>query len=344
MVKYFIHMPKVIVKLKNGEEITGEILSFNANLPTFHIHFERDKGKPESGTITMGSVKAVFFIKKETADVSVVHMETIEDSVFAGTHGFRLHVEFNDGEMVHGSAHKYDPNDKGFYLVPLNPADRYERIYVNALAVKRVDSRRLMGNILVDQKKITPTQLSYALRYQWEKREKKIGTILAEHNFITHGQLEESLQKQTERAKYLGEILLEAGYITEEQLQYALTVQRENKKKKLGQILVELKYLAPNDICIALATQLHLPWADLSTANILHETATALPEDVIRRLEVIPIEQKDDTLIVATAEPQAVGLIGELSRYTELKIELAVGYEGYIESTINRFFPNPEMN
>ena len=344
MVEYFVYMARVIVKLKSGEEITGEMLSFNVNLPTFHIQFERTKGKPENRMILVGSVKAVFFLKKDTADDSVVHRETIEQSVFAGTHGFRLHVEFNDGEMVHGSAHTYNPNDKGFYLVPLNPADRYERIYVNALAVKRVESRRLMGNILVDQKKITPTQLAHALRYQREKRERKIGTILAEHNFITHEQLEESLQKQTERAKYLGEILVEAGYITDEQLQYALTVQRNDRKKKLGQILVELKYLAPNDICIALATQLRLPWADLETANILHETARALPEEVIRRLEVLPVEQKGDTLIVATAEPQAVGLIGELSRYTELKIELAVGYEGYIESAINRLFPKPEMN
>ena len=256
-------MGKVIVKLKNGEEITGEILSFNVNLPIFHIHFERDKGKPESRTITTGFVKAVLFLKKETADDSVVRKETIEDSVFASTHGFRLDVEFNDGEMVHGTAHKYDPNDKGFFLVPLNPADRYERIYVNALAVKKVDSRRLMGNILMDQKKITPTQLAHALQYQQEKREKKIGVILVEHNFITHGQLEESLRKQTERMKYLGEILLEAGYITEEQLQYALDVQRKNKSKKLGQILVELKYLAPNDICIALATQLQLGWVRL---------------------------------------------------------------------------------
>ena len=109
-------MAKVIVKLKNGEEITGETLSFNVNLPTFHVQFERDKGNPEKRTISIGSVKAVFFLKKESADDSVVHMETIEHSIFAGTHGFRIHVEFSDGEMVHGSAHKYNPNDKGFYF------------------------------------------------------------------------------------------------------------------------------------------------------------------------------------------------------------------------------------
>ena len=184
------------------------------------------------------------------------------------------------------------PMTRGSILVPLNPADRYERIYVNALAVKRVDSRRLMGNILVDQKKITPTQLVHALRYQREKREKKIGVILAEHNFITHGQLEESLQKQTERAKYLGEILLEAGYITEEQLQYALTVQHENKKKKLGQILVELKYLAPNDICIALATQLHLGWQTCRRPIFSMRPRQPFPKMSLDALRSYPLNEK----------------------------------------------------
>ena len=335
-------MAKVLVKLQNGEEMEGDILSFIANVPTFYLHVEKDKEKTENVAVNMDSVKAVFFLKKATGDASIVHMETIDQSVFASTYGFRIHVEFKDGELIHGSAHKYNPNDKGFFLVPLNPAGTYERIYVNALAVKRVDSKRLMGKILVDQKKITPTQLDHALKYQREKREKKIGVILKEHNFITHEQLEESLQKQVERAKYVGEILVEAGYITEEQLQYALRVQQENRKKKLGQIFVELKYIAPNDICIALATQFHLPWADLSAVNIPPEVARALPEALVRRLEVMPVERNDNTLMVASAEPQEPGLIGEISQYTDLNIELAVTYEGYIESAINRYFPKKD--
>jgi hypothetical protein len=335
-------MAKVLIKLQTGEEIRGNLLSFNPKLPSFYVQVGNDREKAENITVSTGAVKAIFFLKKESGDDSILHMETIAESVFAGTCAVRLHVEFEDGEMIHGSAHKYSPNDAGFYLVPLNPADRYERIYVNALAAKKVDSKRLMGKILVDQKKITEAQLEHALQHQREKRDKKIGTILREHHYITHDQLEESLQKQEKRAKFLGEILLEAGYITEDQLQSALSVQHENRKKKLGQILVELKYIAPNDICIALATQFHLPWADLSVANVPPEIATTLPEDVERELEVIPVERKDNTLVVASAEPQVPGLIGVISRFTDLKIQLAVAYEGYIESAINRSFPKKE--
>ncbi|MBI5640717.1 MAG: hypothetical protein HZA17_09850 [Nitrospirae bacterium] len=332
-------MAKVLVKLQNGEETRGELLSFNQNAPTFYIHTDKDKGTTNNVMLNTADVKAIFFQKRQNGDCSIVHMETIDQSVLAGLHGFRLDVEFRDGETIHGSAHKYSPNDRGFYLVPLNPADKYERIYVNALSVKRVDSRRLMGKILVDQSKITAGQLGQALKYQQENKEKKIGTILRENNLITHEQLGESLQRQKEHGKYIGEILMEAGYITEEQLQYALLLQQENRKKKLGQILVELKFLAPNDICIALATQLSLPWADLSSVEILPGTATALPEDVVRRLCALPIEQRDDRLIIASAEPQAPGLKGEISRYTELEVELAVAFDGYIESVINHFFP-----
>lgn len=333
-------MAKVLVRLQNGEEIKGDLLSlaFNANLPTFYVHPDTGQEQNENVAVRMDTVKAVFFLKKGEEDDSVIHTETIEQSVFAGAAGFRLHVEFADGEMIHGSSHKYNPNDKGFYLVPLNPGDRYERIYVNAAAVKKVDSRRLVGKILVDQKKVTPEQLGHALQYQQEKREKKIGTILRENDLITNEQLEESLQKQKERPKYLGQILLEAGYITEEQLDSALLIQQENKKKKLGQILVELKYITPNDICIAMATQFHLAWADLSAVNVPPEILKVLPEDVIRDLGIMPLEKVDDTLEVACSEPQEPGLVGVISRHTELKVELVMAYEGYIENAINRLF------
>jgi len=59
--------------------------------------------------------------------------------------------------------------------VPLNPSERWSAFYVNSAAVKRVDSRRMMGKILVDQQKITPEQLGQALESQRERREKNSG-------------------------------------------------------------------------------------------------------------------------------------------------------------------------
>ena len=335
-------MPKVIIKFLNGTERTGNVLALNVNLPTFPLNVMDDKGSAAIQKVNMNSVKAIYFPKVGEPGLQV-RTETIDQSSYPGGYGFKLVVEFNDGEVINGSTQKYSPNDKGFFLVPMNPADKNERIYVNAKAVKHVDSRRLLGKVLIDQEKIDTIQLHTALRYQWEKREKKLGTILREERMITEEQLQESLRIQARSAKMLGEILIEAGYITPDQLEDALEIQHENRKKKLGQILVELKYVTPNDICIALASQFHFPWVDLSNVKIPPELATAMPEGVMRAYGVIPIAKKgDDTLVVATSQPQYSDIWLEVRKSTVMKVELVVAYEGYIEAAINSLFSQKE--
>jgi len=336
-------MSKIILKLQNGEEKTGEVMLFNINQPTFQMQTDQGDGTKETLTIRMETVKAVLFLKKDEGGGTRLRTETIEQSTYAGTMAFRLIVEFQDGEVISGSTLKYNPNDKGFFLVPINPADVSERIYVNAQAAKNVNCKKLLGKILVDQNKITHGQLAESLKYQQEQRDKKIGAILKEKAIISDQQLKESLQQQKEKSKLLGEILLEAGYITSDQLEYALHIQQENREKRLGQVLVELKYITPSDICIALATQFHKSWIDLSQVKILPEIATSLPEDLIRKFEVIPVEKKGkDTILVATSQPQDSETQGVLSKLTSLNIELVVAYEGYIISAINAYFPPKE--
>ncbi len=334
-------MRKVIVKFLSGEEKKGVVLFFNIQKPTFSLQITSEEGLTKTQTVSLNSVKAIYFLKEEGVSESQMHKETIDQSTFASSVAFKLMVEFKDGEVMHGTAiKKYHPEEKGFYLVPLNPADISERIYINAQAVKNVDQKRLLGKILTDQEKITTENLHEALDVQKEKREKKLGDILIEKGIINETQLNESLDRQKEELKFLGEVLIEAGYISPEQLKHALELQKGNREKRLGQVLVDLKYVTPNDICVALASQFHTSWIDLSTAKIQWGIATYLPEEVVRRLKVIPVERKmGDILVVATSQPQNPDLVSEISKYTPLKIELIVAYEKYIEAAIDYYFP-----
>lgn len=171
-------MAKVIVKFLTGEEKIGNVTSLNINQPTFNLHVVKEGGKSEIHTVSLDSVKTIHFLKKEEPGESPIRKETIDQSIYAGTVSIKLMVEFEDGELINGTTHKYNPNDRGFFLIPLNPADKSERIYINARAVKNVDQKTLIGKILIEQKKITPQQLEEALRLQKEKREKKIGTYI----------------------------------------------------------------------------------------------------------------------------------------------------------------------
>lgn len=334
-------MRKVIVKFLSGEEKRGVILFFNIQKPTFSLQITNKEGKTIAQTVKLDSVKAIYFLKEEGVSESRMHKETIDQSTFASSVAFKLMVEFKDGEVIHGTAiKKYHPAEQGFYLVPLNPADISERIYINAQAVKNVDQKRLIGKILTDQEKITTENLHEALDAQKEKREKRLGTILIEKEMINERQLNESLDKQKEDLKVLGEVLIHAGYISPEQLKYALEFQRLNREKRLGEILVDLKYVTPNDICVALASQFHTSWIDLAALKIPWGIATYLPEELVRRLKVIPVERKiGDILVVATSQPQHPDLVAEISKYTPLKIELIVAYEKQIEAAIDYYFP-----
>lgn len=326
-------MSLVVVNFLSGEEARGNVLYFSGDKPTFHLQVTGPDNQPETRSVYLSTVRTVSFLKT-TGIRPHLREEKIHHSVYAGTLAFKLVVELDNGQILHGSAHKYSPNDKGFFLVPLSPADRSERIYVNARAVKNVDCKRLIGKVLVDHGKITSEQLRESLSVQKALREKRLGEILHEASFISKKQLNESLEAQKTQTKPLGEILLDAGYITREQLDYALAIQHANRTKKLGRILVELKYVTPNDICIVLATQFHMPWVDLSRTKISPEAARLLPAGIAFRLGILPIELKGKTLVVATSRPFDPAIKDEVTKITSLETQLVVAFEGYIEDAI----------
>lgn len=340
-------MHHVLVKFFEGEEKTGDVFSFNMHFPVFYLQAKNDKGVIENLPIKVDSVKQIIFFKKKDNNGNILHKETIDQSIYAGTLPYRLMVELKDGQRIDGSTNKYDSKEKGFFVVPLNPSDHSERIYINVKAVKNVDCKRLLGKKLVDQQNITLEEVEESFkqrRMEMNKQnegQKEAVLPRSEGFFIIEDEIKKAEEKSIKdiKIKPLGEIILGAGYITSHQLEDALNKQKEQKDKKLGQILVDFQYVTPTDICVALASQYHLPWVDLSTINIPQDVATILPEETVRELGIIPVEKKEDILVVAISQPQA-SLIGmKVSKFTSLVVELVIAYDGYIRSAIEKYFP-----
>ena len=65
--------------------------------------------------------------------------------------------------------------------------------------------------------------------------------------------------------KKLGHLLVEAGLITEEQLSIAL---KNKGKKRLGRVLVEMKFASEKDIAQTLSFQTGIPFVDLEKVVI----------------------------------------------------------------------------
>jgi hypothetical protein len=78
------------------------------------------------------------------------------------------------------------------------------------------------------------------------KLDKPLGQILVERNIISRQQLDAALEHQQKRkGKYLGQILFEMGV---SQTKISTILDQFNKRKPLGQVLVDLKILSPQEL------------------------------------------------------------------------------------------------
>jgi len=114
--------------------------------------------------------------------------------------------------------------------------------------------RQLLGNLLIQARRITHEQLELALEEQ-KRTDEKLGEVLVRLGFLTPRELDavlafqqnQGIKKPTPTPFRLGEILVAANYITREQLEDALERQKLSQKK-LGEVLVEAGYVQPHHV------------------------------------------------------------------------------------------------
>jgi hypothetical protein len=132
--------------------------------------------------------------------------------------------------------------------------------------------RLLLGELLIKAKRITQTQIDYALMEQRQTGE-KLGETLVRLGLIKERELDAVLTFQrnqggdsssSEKLR-LGEILVATGQVTRRQLEDVLERQRVSKKK-IGELLVEAGYVKPHQVDQGLRLQQQLVTAALVAA------------------------------------------------------------------------------
>lgn len=130
-------------------------------------------------------------------------------------------------------------------------------------------------------------------------------------------------------SKSLGAILLETTSLTEEQLEQALAVQRE-RRIKLGDALVQLKFLRSEDILKALSIQLGFPYENkIDVDSISPELVTDLPINYAKQNEVLPVRKEGNAIVVAIADPTNFNALDDLRMLfnSDVKLVIASSYE-----------------
>ena len=123
------------------------------------------------------------------------------------------------------------------------------------------------------------------------------------------------------RRSLFGRLLIEEGLVTSEQLDTALAEQRRTENsKKIGEILVGLRYLTDVNLLKVLSRQLDVPIIDLTQEPPEAGVLEIVPSEFALRHNLIPIRKNREFLVVAMADPLDISGIDDLRLLTGLDI------------------------
>jgi len=139
----------------------------------------------------------------------------------------------------------------------------------------------------------------------------------------------------------LGDLLVQQRLISNEQLTEALDKQKLSGRK-LGRVLVENGFVTEDEIAGAIAHQLQIPTVDLKRMHPRPEVVRLLPEQMARRFRAVVLENREDSLRVAMADPTDLFAYDEILHNLGRDIELVVAAESALGQYIDRVYRRTE--
>ena len=144
-------------------------------------------------------------------------------------------------------------------------------------------------------------------------------------------------QEDKKHPQKLGEMLIHYKIITPEQLKEGLKIQK-NKRKRIGEILIDLGRVTQDEINWVLGKQLNLPYVQVNADNIDIQLSKNFSEDILKKFKVIPIMELNNELVVAMADPTDEEAIEMIKEVTKRKLKFVLASFKNINDTINRIF------
>lgn len=136
----------------------------------------------------------------------------------------------------------------------------------------------------------------------------------------------------------LGDLLVNAGAVSEKQLQSAL-MEQQLTNLRLGEILIKNGFLTERQLAEALSSQLKLPMVTLARYRPMIEALRMVPENVARRLELLPLAVLDNNrLFIAMSDPLNIISIDEVRMLTGMEVDVGVAIPSEIRRDMDSFY------
>ena len=138
-------------------------------------------------------------------------------------------------------------------------------------------------------------------------------------------------------SKKLGDLLIRENLLTPADLERAKEDQRK-RGGRLGEALVRLGLLDEQDLVRVLSKQYGIPSVDLASFEIDPEVVKLVPEDLVQKYRIMPINRVGSTLIVAVEDPANMFAVDDVKFLTGYNVEMVLAAPSAIKETIDRYY------
>ncbi|MFH1728401.1 MAG: type II secretion system ATPase GspE [Pseudomonadota bacterium] len=143
-------------------------------------------------------------------------------------------------------------------------------------------------------------------------------------------------------SSFIGDILLVMAAVTADQLNDALATQKNQegeKKEKLGEILMKKEYITEDDLYKALSYQLNIPFLkNIDVSEIDIELIKKVPISFAKKFKLLPIEKKDNAILVAISDPSDFSALDDIRILLESNIKPVISKYTSILDAINKSY------
>ena len=191
-----------------------------------------------------------------------------------------------------------------------------------------------------------PTEFLLTTPLAWEElfertypEHARLGEALMHEGKIDRDSLQQALKVQYRMGKTrpLSEVLVELGYVKPEDIEVALAKQRAGGGR-LEDTLIQSGKIQPEMLAKSLAIQLGYPFIDPVESLPDPSVTSLVPEVTVRRYTVLPHHLEGGQLVVLMKDPRNIFAIDDLRLITKLGILPAVATEEAITKLIERFY------
>lgn len=137
------------------------------------------------------------------------------------------------------------------------------------------------------------------------------------------------------KRRHLGEIIYKRGLLDKESLTKAIKTAKANNKR-LGETLIEQGLLDEDKVYQALAKQFGLEYVDLDEASISTDTMKLVPEDLMKKHNILPLGMDNGRLKLLISDPLDLDALDMLRFRLNAELECCLASPSKIRSYIIR--------